>query len=269
MPFKKINYKKIIKRLAIAYVAIGIALYFLQTLFLFHPQKISKQTSFNFSNPFTEEFITVNQDSINLVKFKSITDSTKGVVLYFHGNLKNITHYAEFVNVFTKNSYEVWMPDYPSFGKSSGKLSEQKMYDLAVAIKKLALQKFDSSKTIVYGKSLGTGVASYIAQNYTAKQLILETPYNSIPSLFSSYAPIYPCNWLSKYKIPTNQFLKNVHIPITIFHGTDDWVIPYKNARKLLPVLKNSDQFITVEGANHKDINNTSIYLTEMDRLLQ
>jgi uncharacterized protein len=266
---KKINITKIAKRLVIAYVVIGVALYFLQTLFLFHPQKVDKNYKYNFKDAYTENFISAQGDSIHLVKFSALTLPTKGLLIYYHGNMKNVGHYGNFVNIFTKNGYEVWMPDYPSFGKSTGNITEPKLFALADTILKNARLAFADSNIILYGKSFGTGLASYSAQQLPCKALVLETPYKSIPSLFSSYAPIYPCSFLAKYNLPNFKYIQQAKAPVTIFHGTKDGVIPYRNAVQLKKNLKLADSFITVEGADHKNINTTQQYLTVMEKILK
>ncbi|MEQ1552670.1 MAG: alpha/beta hydrolase [Ferruginibacter sp.] len=266
--------KKIIYRwakiTALVYATIGIALYYLQDTFLFHPQKIESNYKYKFdckteeiNIPFTET------DTINMVKFFPMDSLPKGVVIYFHGNMKNINHYKTYVQPFIKNGYEVWMPDYPSFGKSTGTITEKKLYDQALQVKKMAETKYGFDSIIIFGKSLGTGIAAYVASNTVkAKMLILETPYYSIPSLFSCYAFIYPTNAMTNYKIPTYQYLQDVKYPIIIFHGTSDGVIPYKNASKLKPVLKPSDKFITISNATHQNVNSSKIYFDVIDSLL-
>jgi pimeloyl-ACP methyl ester carboxylesterase len=74
---------------------------------------------------------------------------------------------------------------------------------------------------------------------------------------------------MSKYKIPTYQYLEDVKVPITIFHGTNDGVIPYSCAVKLKEVLKPTDQFITIEKGSHNDLNDFSLYHQKLDSLLK
>jgi len=100
---------------------------------------------------------------------------------------------------------------------------------------KLANSKFDKGNIIVYGKSLGSGIASYLASKKLCRRLILETPYYSIPDLLGSYAPFYPVNSMAHFKLPTGEYLKEVNVPVTIFHGNADWIIPYRCAAKLKP----------------------------------
>ena len=268
-----INVKKILRVIKIAvliYCAVGIALFYLQEKLLFHPKPLKKDHQFNFDQHFEELLVPFNEtDTMSLIKFLPEVGQRKGIVVYYHGNMENIEHYAAFAKPFTALGYEVWMEDYPGFGKSTGNITEKKLYAQAEEVKKMADAVYNPDSIIVYGKSLGTGIAAYVASHTQAKLLVLETPYYSIPSLFNCYAFIFPTERMSTYKIPTYSFLENVNYPVVIFHGTDDGVIPYRCAKKLETVLKPTDKFITVPGADHKNINASKIYYTAIDSLLR
>jgi uncharacterized protein len=258
-----------IKVIVLLYSLIGIALYYLQETFLFHPEKLTADHVFKFDMPFKEMNIPFNEkDTVSMVQFFPKDSIRKGVVLYFHGNKQNIERYAKFVTDFTKHGYEVWMEDYPGFGKSTGTRTEAKMYRQAIEIQKMAAAKFGSDSIILYGKSFGTGIAAYVASQSNCKRLILETPYYSIPNLFSCYAFIYPTQRMAIYKIPANEYLQEVNYPITIFHGTSDGVIPYRCAAKLKTVLKPTDEFITIEEGTHHNLATFNLYKTKLDSLL-
>ena len=258
-----------LKVIIILYSAIGIALYYLQEKFLFHPEELSAAYVYHFNVPFEEINIPFNKtDTINMVKFFPKDTVRRGVVLYFHGNKQNIERYAKFAVNFTSLGYEVWMEDYPGFGKSVGDRTEKKLYEEAAQLQKMALSKYGKDSIILYGKSFGTGIAAYVASVTNCKRLILETPYYSIPSLFSCYAPIYPTTAMANYKIPVNEYLQDVKYPITIFHGTDDGVIPYRCAAKLKAVLKPTDEFITIEKGTHHNLNDFKLFHQKLDSLL-
>ena len=259
----------IIKWGVILYVLIGIALYFLQDFFLFHPIKLPRTYQYVFSVPFEEIDIPFNKTgTINVVKFLSLKSVTKGAVIYFHGNKGNINRFAKFAGNFTRQGYEVWMPDYPGYGKSIGDRSEKILYQQAELIYSLVGAKFSKDNIVIYGKSLGTGIAAYLASVKDCKQLILETPYYSIPDLFAYYAPIYPSKLISQYNLPTYQYLQKIKVSITIFHGTNDRIIPYSCALKLQPLLKSSDQFITIKNGTHNNLNDFLVFHQKLDSLL-
>ncbi len=263
------KYFRWLKLIVIVYCSLGIAFYYLQKKILFHPTEIATGTTFKFKQPFKETNIQIDElTSYNLVQFTVPDSLKKGVVLYFHGNRANINRYAKFAKNFTKHGYEVWMPDYPQYGKSTGELTEENLYQESLQIYKMARAQFPPEKIILYGKSMGTGIASQLASIRDCKQLILETPYNSMVSLMEYYAPIFPMSTLLQFKIPSNQFLEKVTAPICVFHGTDDGVIPLSNAEKLKAVLKKSDAFITIDGGNHFNLNESSLMQKSLDSLL-
>ena len=269
MSNKKSKILKWIKVLVFLYAFIGIALFFLQDYFLFHPVKLNRNYRYQFNIPFEEVDILFNKtDTISMLKFFPADTNRKGVVIYFHGNKGNINRYAKFATNFTKHGYEVWMEDYPGFGKSIGARNEKILYQQAEEIYTMAATKFNKESIIIFGKSFGTGMAAYLASIKNCKQLILETPYYSIPDLFSCYAPIYPATSMTNYKIPAYQYLRNVKAPITIFHGTDDGVIPYRCAAKLKNVLKTTDQFITIKNGTHHNLNDFALFHQKLDSLL-
>ena len=268
-----INPKKIfnwLKIVVIIYCAIGIALYYLQGTFLFHPKKLSSDHVFKFDKPFEEVSIPVNNDdTISMIKFFPEDSLRKGVVVYYHGNMDNIEHYAAFADNFTKHGYEVWMEDYPGFGKSTGTRTEKKLYEQALQVQKMAAARYNADSIIIYGKSFGTGIATYVASVTNCKKLILETPYYSIPDLFNSFSFIYPAKYMSDYDIPTWKYLEDVKEPVTIFHGTDDGVIFYRCAVKLKKYLKPGDQFITIDKGKHNNLGDFEKYHHGLDSLLR
>lgn len=261
----------IIKIIFVVYCLIGIGVKYFQDMILFHPEKKFRNEKFNTNLPHKEVNIHFNASSnMNVVEFfASDTTHIKGVVLYFHGNRKNIDWYATYAPNFTKNNYEVWMIDYPGFGKSTGPLTEQRLYEYATQLYKLARSRFAKDNIIIYGKSMGTGIAAQLASVKDCKALVLETPYNSLTSLVGNYLFMYPLKNILHYNFPTFEYLPKVDAPITIFHGTSDGVIPYSNAQKLKQVLKEKDEFITIEGGEHNNLNDYPLFHQKLNAILQ
>ncbi len=271
--FARMNKKRVIKWakiVAIIYISGGIALYFLQDAILFHPVTLNRTYSYNFPEPHKDINIPIDsKDTLNLVDFASTDTIARGVVLYFHGNKRNISWYATYIPYFTRHGYQVLMIDYPGFGKSTGKLTEQKLYDWALQVYKIARKRFPADSIIIYGKSMGTGIAAQLASTRDCKRLILETPYYDFPAVVNHYLPIYPAKWMLHYKIPTYQYLQHVTAPITIFHGTKDRVVTYKNSKRLLPFLKSTDELISIEGGSHNNLYRYKETVNKLDSVLR
>jgi alpha-beta hydrolase superfamily lysophospholipase len=256
------------------YGVAGIVLYHTQGYFLWHPLAVPASVVYNFGGQrHTEVNIPYNKETnLNLVEFRAVdrpADSpAKGVVLYFHGNRGDVEHYSGTAADFTRNGYELWIWDYPGFGKSTGEFSEQKLYDYALTLYKLARSRWPPSGIIIYGSNMGTGVAAELADIRDCRRLILESPCYSLESLGYHYLPIYPWGRMLHYHFPVYSHLPRVTAPITIFHGTEDRTFPYSNALRLKPLLKPGDEFIPIDGAGHHDLHQFPSFREKLDSVL-
>jgi alpha-beta hydrolase superfamily lysophospholipase len=269
--FRTMNRKKAwkwFKIVALIYTVTGIGLYLLQDKILFHPKSLPADYKYQFDIPFREVNLPVTlEKNLSIVQFTVPDSVCKGVVLYFHGNRENINRYARFATNFTKNNYEVWMMDYPGFGKSTGKRSEKILYEDALLFFKLAINKCAGDSIIIYGKSIGTGIAAQLASVRACKRLILETPYYSLDALARQYFFIYPVNPMTNYALPTYSRFEFIDCPITIFHGTRDAVVPY-NQGKRLSKLKSDVELVTIQKGKHNNLNDFPLFHQKLDSLL-
>jgi alpha-beta hydrolase superfamily lysophospholipase len=239
----------------IIYLGLGLLLNQFQEQLLFQPKVLGTKDSFDFNLKHEELLIPLNkEDSLSMVRFLPASLPSKGTVLYFHGNKKNIGWYARFMPAFTQHGYEVLMIDYPGYGKSRGIFTEKKLYDWAKVAYQIARKRHTADRILIYGKSLGTGIAAQLASVSDCKGLILETPYYDFPSVLTRYIPFYPIRNMLHFQLPTYQYLPLVTAPITLLHGTSDWTVSYSNSKKLLPLLKPGDQLLTIEGAGHNEL---------------
>ena len=252
----------------LVYLLLGLILYYFQDKLLFHPEKLSRTYEFNFPLPFNELNIPVTKDkNLNLVQFTVPDSICKGVVLYFHGNRRNVIRYAPFAENFTRNGYEVWMVDYPGYGKSTGERTEQILYDDAMRVYQVASKNFSPDSIIIYGKSLGTCIAIQLASVRQCKRLILETPFYSLDALARRYFFIYPVKPMTAYSLPAYKFFSAVKSPVTIFHGTKDGTIPINQSRRLLK-LKPQAELVTIDKGKHNNLHEFPLYHRKLDSLL-
>lgn len=253
----------------LAYALAGIAIYHFQDRIFFRPVAFPLDHRYEFGMPYRERNIRFRDNAnLNLVEFPVSGRKRRGIVLYLHGNRSNIGWYAEHVGGFHRNGYDVWMIDYPGYGKSTGPMETEMFFAYALQMYKLARTQVSSDSIVIYGKSLGTGIAAWLASRQPSARLILETPYYSLSSLAASRLPIFPWERMLRIRLDTWAYLRTISVPVTIFHGTDDGVIPYRNAERLKSQLKAGDRFVTVPGGGHRDLGRFSEYRTVMDSLL-
>lgn len=248
---------------------LGSVLYFFQEKLLFLPETLDDDYEYHFEYPFEELcFETESKGLINAIHFKVQDENKrKGVILYFHGNAGSLARWGKITEYFVKKNYDVLVMDYRTYGKSKGELKEKYFYSDAEHCYDYLLKNYDEKEILVYGRSLGTGIAAYLASENNPDHLILETPYYSIIDVAKARFPVFPVEKLLKYEFPTNDFLKNVNSQITIFHGTEDEIVPYSSGRKLLNVRKNKINFITIEGGNHNNLIEFEEYHRGIDNL--
>ena len=143
------------------------------------------------------------------------------------------------------------------------------MYEEALQVYQLARVKYKPEQIILYGRSMGTGIAAQLASVRDCRKLILETPYYSFTSITRILFWMYPVDALLHFKMRTHEYLPKVMAPVTIFHGTSDGVIPYFNASRLKGFLKPADEFITIEGGSHNNLNSYPEMQKKLDSLLR
>lgn len=265
---KKIFFRWL-KLFLLVYGLLGIALYYLQNKIYFHPQPLDAGYQYPFKQPFEEMKIPYSQDAeISMVRFPAPDSQAHKAVLFFHGNMKNIGWYAHYAGFFTSQGYDLWMIDYPGFGKSRGTFSEPMLYDWALQLYKLARARYPADSLVIYGMSMGTGIAAQLASVRDCRALILESPYYDFPSLLGDYVPIYPLQSMIHFKLPAWKYLQKVTAPVTIIHGTDDWTIPERNSRRLIPYLKKDDRYILIPGGKHNNLTSFPRYRQVLDSVL-
>ena len=194
--------------------------------------------------------------------FRSETQPSKGLVFYLHGNADNLQRHAKRYSDFTEKGYDIFMMDYRSYGKSRGVTSEAIFHEDVQWIFEEALKicKTTASETIVYGRSLGTGMASKLASKNDVKILILETPFYQIADVPTYYFPLLPYDKFLKYTFRTHKWLGSVSCNTYIIHGTKDWIVPYKSGIKLKNVMSNADYFITIKDGHHNNLPTFATY---------
>jgi len=249
-------------------VLICLLLYFFQEKLIFFPEKLNRDYQFQFDQAFTEINIR-NKKGRLLNGLLFTTDSAKGLIFYLHGNAGSVNSWGEVANRYTALNYDVFILDYPGYGKSEGSINsqEQLFEDIQSAYDQLK-KKYNEGNIVVLGYSIGTGPASKLASTNHPKLLILQAPYYSLTDVMRKTYPIIP-TFLLKYKFNTNEYLKNCRMPVVIFHGDQDEVIYYNSSLKLKQEFKATDTLITLRGQAHNGMTDNPQYTVAIQAILK
>jgi len=250
------------------YLMIGSALYFLQEKILFRPTVLNQTYVYKFSHPFEELFLKADDNAmINVLHFKA--EQPKGVILYFHGNAGDLSRWGNITSYFVERNYDVLVMDYRTYGKSKGALSEHALYSDAQMCYDYLKDRYNENDITIYGRSLGTGIGTYIAAKNNPNQLILETPYYDIPDVAKRRFPFFAVNSMLHYKLPSHEFIQDVTCKISMIHGTDDYVVPIKSGEKLFKVAPQNITTLTViENGSHNNLIQFDSYHQKINEIL-
>jgi hypothetical protein len=238
---------------AIVYVALCLIFYFGQDFFFFRPERLPHWFEYQYPFPFTEINLEMEDGGIvNALHFK--VPNSKGVVFYIKGNSRSIKGWGKFARDFIGKGYDFFILDYRGFGKSEGRRTESILFsDLQQAYKWLSAQ-YEETDIVLYGRSLGSGMAARIASWNNPAMLILDSPYYSFLYNTRRYGFILPIRWLLRYHIRTDLFIRKVHCPVHILHGTRDRIFPIRQSERLQALVPENIVLHRIEGAGHNNL---------------
>jgi uncharacterized protein len=246
-------------------------IYLFQDQIIFHEKSLNQNHQYHFATPFKEIWLESEHNiRINGLYFYCDSAIRKGIVVYYHGNADNLDRWGKYAGDFTKNGYDVLMIDYRGFGKSKGDFSEKGLVSDAQAAYNYSKKLFPENKIVVYGRSLGTGIATQIATANTPKLLLLETPFVNFTDVGYHFLPIFPYQKMSRIQLPTDKIIGKVKCPIHLFHGTADELVYYESSLKLCKILgQNPDKILTtIVGGKHKNLSEFPAYHQALDSCL-
>ena len=251
----------------VAYIAICGLLYFLQEKLIFFPEKLEKNYQFGFNQAFEELYIkTEDNVLLNGILFRA--ETSKGLILYLHGNMGSLRSWGEIAKTYTDLNYDLFMLDYRGYGKSEGSISSQdQIYKDIQTVYDYIKTKYAENEIVILGYSIGTALASKLASSNNPRLLILQAPFVSLSDLMKKYYPIIP-TFILKYKFETNNYIEHCKMPIVIFHGDKDEVIYYESSIKLQELFKDSDTLITLNGQRHNNMSFNVKYISELEKIL-
>jgi len=226
---------------------------FLERNFIFFPAKplmySPEQLGMNFEDVF---FSTSDGVRLNAWIIKASDDAP--MVLWFHGNAGNIADRLENARLLVDRGLSLFMVDYRGYGKSEGAPSEKGIYaDGQGAYDCLIGRGVKPENLIVFGRSLGSSVAVYVASNNECAGVILESAFTNMADMARVHFPIIPGMGSFKHKFNSTGRIGSISAPILFTHGDEDELVPYDLGRRLYEAAGTKKIFYTIRGAHHND----------------
>ena len=215
------------------YILVLVFLYFYQRSLLYHPNE-NNYSGDQISVPIKKVRINT-EDNIDLLGWFHEKDLQKyKTVLFFHGNAGSLENRIHKLNHFNKMDVNFLIIAWRGFSGNKGKPSEEGLYkDGRSGINWLVKKGVKEKNIVIYGESLGTGVATHVSQNKNFAGVVLETPFTSMIDAAKKFYPYIPVGLLLKDKFDNKSKIKNIKVPILIMHGEADQIVPFFMGKKM------------------------------------
>lgn len=176
-------------------------------------------------------------------------------LLYLHGNGGNIGHRAEKVRPYIEAGFGLLLAEYRGYGGNPGRPTETGLYaDARAAVGFLRSQGVADGRLVLFGESLGTGVAVQMASEGAGAALVLESPPSSIPAVAQSRYPILPAYWLARDRFDTLRKIAAIRLPLLVIHGERDSIVPVRFGRAVFAAAPGPKEGRFIPEAGHNDL---------------
>jgi fermentation-respiration switch protein FrsA (DUF1100 family) len=175
-------------------------------------------------------------------------------LLYCHGNGGNLSNPQQRIADLQATLHcSVLIFDYPGYGQSESQPSEAGCHASADAAYRWLAGRCPAERIVLFGESLGGGVATELATYQQHAALILVSTFTSIPDMAQRRLPFLPARWLARQQYDNLAKISRLSRPIYITHGDKDWVIPHSHSERLFAAATQTKRFFLMKGADHYD----------------
>jgi fermentation-respiration switch protein FrsA (DUF1100 family) len=241
--------------LAVCYAGVIIVLMALENSLVYHPVRAS-QDWWPPPGPHVQDVELRLPDGTPIHAWWCPVEGARGAVLYCHGNAGNLSHRGDAIAAMDRVVGEaVLIFDYPGYGKSGGRPSEAGCYAAADAAYDWLVEHrhIPPERIILYGGSLGGGVAVDLARRRPHRALVLAQTFTSLPDVGGRQFPWLPVRWLMRNRFDNLAKIGHCRRPVFISHGTADRVVPFQLGQRLFAAANEPKEFLRVEGGDHNE----------------
>jgi fermentation-respiration switch protein FrsA (DUF1100 family) len=200
------------------------------------------------------EHVLETPDGARVIAWYGKARPGEPTILYFHGNAGSLETRSERIRKYMARGLGVFMMTYRGFGGSSGQPSEAaNVADAVLAFTTLTGLGVDPLDVIVYGESLGTGVAVQVAGEKRVAGLVLDAPYTSMVDLAALHHPLIPGRWFMTDRYETRRHIAKISAPLLVLHGEEDTIVPVAMGREVFARAPEPKTLKTFPGAGHDD----------------
>ena len=201
---------------------------------------------------FVREEVLTTPDGQQLVTWRMPAPPGRPTILYFHGNAAGLIDREIRIRIFDRDRYGLLMLAYRGFAGSTGSPGETaNVADALLAFDRLVAEGVSPRDIVIFGESIGTGVAAQVAVQRRARALILDSPYTSFVDVARLRFPYLPVDLLLLDRYESKTYIANIGMPLLILHGEADEVVPVAMGREMFKLAREPKRIVTFPGAKH------------------
>ena len=234
------------------YAGLCLSLYVFQSRLIFFPSATLSTTPQAVGLRYEEVRLRSSEDT-EIHAWYIANPATDLTVLFCHGNAGNISHRLQTMRLLHELGVNVLIFDYAGYGQSSGQPSEAQLYADARAVwSHLVTDRgLRAEQVVVFGRSLGGGVATQLATEVQAAGLVLESSFTSVSDMGARLYPMFPVRWLVRFRFDNRSKLPNIRSPVMVMHSPDDNTVPFEHGQTLFELATSPKQFFTMSGGHN------------------
>ncbi len=263
----------LILALPVVYAGLCAALYLFQDKLIFLRQPLATDAIkfIQRLHPDAEELRIRSEDSLTLHGWfkRGAARSKAPLLIYFGGNAEEVSW---MLDDFTRRAaIAVALVNYRGYGLSEGLPSESALFadSLAIYDALVARADVDASRVAVMGRSLGTGVATYLAAQRPLRAVVLVSPYDSLVQVAQSHYPLFPVSWLMRYRFDSLSRAPQIAVPMLALAGSRDTLVTPLRSRALAQSWKGTHRVELLDGVGHNDITGHAQFWPTVDAFLE
>ena len=246
--------KSLLVFLFVGYIGLVALMYFAQRALMYFPDTTRAAPAVA-GFPEAEEVVLDTADGERVIIWHVAPRRADApVILYFHGNGGALQHRVDRFRALTAEGQGLVALSYRGYGGSTGSPSETGILADATAAYDFAIARYPAARLILWGESLGTGVAVALASERPVGRVILESPFSAAVDVAAAAYPFVPVRWLMKDQFRSDLRIAKVTAPLLIMHGERDDVIPIGFGERLYSLAKSPKRFVRLAGGGHSNL---------------
>ena len=233
------------------YGGLCLSMYLFQERLIFFPSRDVIATPLALALAYENVYLQAGESRIHAWYVPA--ENARLSVLFCHGNAGNIAHRLETLALFNTLGVNVLIFDYAGFGLSEGKASEDQTYRDADAAWRFLIETkgAHSSAIVLFGRSLGGAVATWIAAREQPGALIVESSFMSVPELGAKLYPILPVRLLARVQYDSAARIEDIDAPQLFVHSRDDEIVPFEQGMALYEKATQPKTFVAISGSHN------------------